>query len=178
MILINQSHNLLSINCSVKNAHTHLHKAKRNFPTLKICCWTCTFVHQNQKGIHFIINRALQIESFVVWVTNDQHVCPICLQISESCPVFKPIGVINDLAKVQRNLHCPNLIKVRSLFTLSHRGSDNSRLLIVFSANNIDQSFGYFYATESRLNDFVIFKNNALGLKYAIWLVEIMMQCD
>ena len=32
--------------------------------------------------------------------------------------------------------------------------------------------------TESRLNDFVIFKNNALRLKYAIWLVEIMMQCD
>ena len=71
-----------------------------------------------------------------------------------------------------------NLTKVRPLFTLSHRGSDNSRLLIVFSANNIDQSIGYFYATESRLNDFVILKNNALRLKYAIWLVEIMMQCD
>ena len=28
-----------------------------------------------------------------------------------------------------------NLTKVRPLFTLSHRGSDNSRLLIVFSAN-------------------------------------------
>ena len=61
-----------------------------------------------------------------------------------------------------------NLTKVRPLFTLSHRGSDNSRLLIVFSAKNIDQSIGYFYATESRLNDFVIFKNNALRLKYAI----------
>ena len=71
-----------------------------------------------------------------------------------------------------------NLTKVRPLFTLSHRGSDNSRLLIVFSANNIDQSIGYFYVTESRLNDFVIFKNNALRLKYAIWLVEIMMQCN
>ena len=58
-----------------------------------------------------------------------------------------------------------NLTKVRPLFTLSHRGSDNSRLLIVFSANNIDQSIGYFYVTESRLNDFVIFKNNALRLK-------------
>ena len=57
-----------------------------------------------------------------------------------------------------------NLTKVRPLFTLSHRGSDNSLLLIVFSANNIDQSIGYFYATESRLNDFVIFKNNALCL--------------
>ena len=32
-----------------------------------------------------------------------------------------------------------NLIKVRPLFTLSHRGSDNSPLLIVFSANYIDQ---------------------------------------
>ena len=61
-----------------------------------------------------------------------------------------------------------NLTKVRPLFTLSHRGSDNSQLLIVFSANNIDQSFGYFHVTESRLNDFVIFKNNALRLKYAI----------
>ena len=45
---------------------------------------------------------------------------------------------------------------------------------MVFSAINIDQSIGYFYVTESRLNDFVIFKNNALRLKYAIWLVEIM----
>ena len=61
-----------------------------------------------------------------------------------------------------------NLTKVRPLFTLSHRGSDNSRLLIVFSANDIDQYISYFYATESRLNDFVIFKNNALRLKYAI----------
>ena len=33
-----------------------------------------------------------------------------------------------------------NLTKVRSLFTLSHRGSDNSPLLFVFSANYIDQS--------------------------------------
>ena len=43
-----------------------------------------------------------------------------------------------------------NLTKVRPLFMLSHRGSDNSPLLIMFSANNIDQSIGYFYATESR----------------------------
>ena len=47
-------------------------------------------------------------------------------------------------------------------------------LITVFSANNIDQSIGYFYATESRLNDFVILKNTALHLKYAIWMVEIM----
>ena len=33
-----------------------------------------------------------------------------------------------------------NLTKVRPLFTLSYRGPDNSQLLIVFSANNIDQS--------------------------------------
>ena len=71
-----------------------------------------------------------------------------------------------------------NLTKVRPLFTLSHRGSDNSPLVIVFSANNIDQWIIYFYVTESRLNDFVILKNTALRLKYAIWLVEIMMQCD
>ena len=29
-------------------------------------------------------------------------------------------------------------------------------------------------ATGSRLDDFVIFKNTALRLKYAMWLVEIM----
>ena len=63
-----------------------------------------------------------------------------------------------------------NLTKVRPQFTLSHRGSDNSRLLIVFSANNIDQSISYFYATESRLNDFAIFKNNALT--YLIYINE------
>ena len=33
-----------------------------------------------------------------------------------------------------------NLTKVRPLFMLSHRGSDNSPLLIVFSAKYIDQS--------------------------------------
>ena len=32
----------------------------------------------------------------------------------------------------------------------------------------------YFYATESRVNVFVIFKNTALRFKYAIWLVKIM----
>ena len=80
---------------------------------------------------------------------------------------------IDRLIGVYRRI-ANNLTKVRPLFTLSHRGSDNSRLLIMFSANNIDQSIDYFYATESRLNDFVICKNNALRLKYAIWLVEIM----
>ena len=33
-----------------------------------------------------------------------------------------------------------NLIKVRPLFTLSHRGSDDSSFLIVFCANYIEQS--------------------------------------
>ena len=37
-----------------------------------------------------------------------------------------------------------NLTKVRPLNTLLHRGSDNSPLLIVFSANYIDQSNGNF----------------------------------
>ena len=32
-----------------------------------------------------------------------------------------------------------NLTKVRPLFKPSHRGSDNSPLVFVFSANNIDQ---------------------------------------
>ena len=41
-----------------------------------------------------------------------------------------------------------NLTKVRPPFTLSHSGSDNSPLLIVFSANYIDQSNCDFNATE------------------------------
>ena len=41
-----------------------------------------------------------------------------------------------------------NLAKVRPLFTLSHKGYDNSPLLIVFSANYFDQSNLDFYATE------------------------------
>ena len=41
-----------------------------------------------------------------------------------------------------------NLAKVRPLFMLSHKGYDNSPLLIVFSANYFDQSNLDFYATE------------------------------
>ena len=41
-----------------------------------------------------------------------------------------------------------NLTKVMPQFTLSHRGSDNSPLLIVFSANYIDQSYRDFHSTE------------------------------
>ena len=44
-----------------------------------------------------------------------------------------------------------NLTKVRPLFTLSYRASDNSPLLIMFSANYIDQSNRDFYATEGIL---------------------------
>ena len=95
-----------------------------------------------------------------------------------------------------------NLTEVRPLFTLLHRGSDNSPLLIVFSANYIDQSNRDFYATESiskalafdiliwveymsevtqkisNKSTFIIFKNTALCLKYANWLpvVVIMTQ--
>ena len=42
-----------------------------------------------------------------------------------------------------------NLAKVRPLLTLSHRGSENFPLLIVFSANYIDQSICEFCAFES-----------------------------
>ena len=83
------------------------------------------------------------------------------------------------------------LTEVRPLFTLLHRGSDNSPLLIVFSANYIDQSNRDLYATESiskaltfdiliwveymsevtqkisNKSTFIIFKNTALCLKYA-----------
>ena len=77
--------------------------------------------------------------------------------------------------------------KVRPLFTISNRGSDHSPLLIVSSGDNIDRSKNLdFYVTEgisealtvdlSTKVTFIIFKNTALCLKYAIWLVEIMMQ--
>ena len=41
--------------------------------------------------------------------------------------------------------------KVRPKFSLSHRGSDNSPLLIMFSANYFDQSNHDFYETEGIL---------------------------
>ena len=90
-----------------------------------------------------------------------------------------------------------NLTEVRPLFTLSHRGSDNSPLLIVFSANYIDQSNRNFMCLKifrkfwhfDLLNlkkttcpkwhenvNFIIFKNTAMRLIYAIWLVKIMTQ--
>ena len=56
-----------------------------------------------------------------------------------------------------------NLTKVRLVFTLSHRGSDNYPLLIVFSANYIDQSIVTFMRLKLG-----IFKNNALRFKNAI----------
>ena len=58
-----------------------------------------------------------------------------------------------------------NLTKVRPLFTLSHRGSDNSPFLIVFSANFIIQSIVTFI----RLKVAKRFRHyNTLRLKYAI----------
>ena len=53
---------------------------------------------------------------------------------------------------VSRSRNYGNLNKVipRSILSLSHRGSDNSPLLIVFSAKNIDQTIVTFI----RLNAF------------------------
>ena len=93
-----------------------------------------------------------------------------------------------------------NLTKVIPLFTLSHRGSHNSPLLIVFSANYIDQSnwnfmclkvfwcMKYevltFWPFRSEKNtcpkwhenvNFIIFKNTAMRLNYAFWF-KIMTQ--
>ena len=88
-----------------------------------------------------------------------------------------------------------NLTKFRPLLTLSHRGSDNSPLLIVFGGNYIDQSnvtfmwpkqFGSFdlliwvnhMSEVTRKHNskmtFVIFNNTARRLKYAIWLIGII----
>ena len=53
-----------------------------------------------------------------------------------------------------------NLIKVRSLFTLSQWGSENSHLLIVFSANYIDQC--------PRRNENVTFLSTQFKLRYLI----------
>ena len=47
-----------------------------------------------------------------------------------------------------------NLTKVRPLFTLLHRGSDNSPLPIMFSANYVHQSNCDFYATEGISENF------------------------
>ena len=93
-----------------------------------------------------------------------------CIKICKKCGVMNLSFLsVTYMCKCNKHTCIYNLTKVRPLFTLWHRGSDNSPLLILFSANNIDQSIGYFYATESRLfDDFVIFKNNAVHLKYAI----------
>ena len=79
----------------------------------------------------------------------------------------------------------PNLTKFKPLFSLSLRRSDNFQLLIEFSANYTDQSiltlmrlkvfrnlwpFDLPEMTQKHNNKttFVIFKNTALSLKYAI----------
>ena len=58
------------------------------------------------------------------------------------------------------NFFCKNnnLTKVRPLFTLSHRGSDNSPLLIVFSANYIDQSIVTFMRLRVGLTKYMYFQ--------------------
>ena len=85
-----------------------------------------------------------------------------------------------------------NLTKVGPLFTLLHRGSNNSPLLIVFSANyivqlnrnytclKVFQKFWHFDLTtcprwHENVN-FIIFKNTAMHLNHTIWLVKIMTQ--
>ena len=55
------------------------------------------------------------------------------------------ISVLNNILKFLKTIQ---LTKVRPLFTLSHRGSEKSSLLIVFSANYIDQSNRDVYGSE------------------------------
>ena len=54
--------------------------------------------------------------------------------------------------------------------------SDNSPLLIVFSANYMGQSIVIFIRLKVGWTTFVIFNNTALCLKNFIWLVQIMTQ--
>ena len=61
----------------------------------------------------------------------------------------KDVSITVQLCQTVRERES-NLTKVRPLFTLSHRGSDNSPLLIVLTANYIDQSNRDFYATVFR----------------------------
>ena len=81
-----------------------------------------------------------------------------------------------------------NITKVRSLFSLSHRGSDtcNSPLLIVFRPSIVTflrlkvfrklrhVDLGRLHARSDTKTTFIIFKNTSLRLKYDFWLVEIM----
>ena len=67
-----------------------------------------------------------------------QDVTKYCLHVST---YFIDSDYIHTLSRF-------NLTKVRPLFKIPHRGSDNSPLLIVFSANHIDESNRNFYATE------------------------------
>ena len=54
-----------------------------------------------------------------------------------------------------------NLTKVTSIFALSHRGSDNSPLMIVFSAYYVDQWNRDFYATEG------------ISETFTFWLIRV-----
>ena len=101
------------------------------------------------------------------------------------CTVLHRIGNIST-----------NLTKVRPLLTLSHRGFDNSPLLIMSSAKCIDKS-NRFHVPESISEvltlwplksekttclrwdenvNFIIFINTALRLNDAFWLVKIVTQ--
>ena len=55
-----------------------------------------------------------------------------------------------------------NLPKVRPLFTISHRGSDNSPLLIVFNDNYIDQSNCDFNSTTFMFEKIICLSNPRL----------------
>ena len=76
-----------------------------------------------------------------------------------------------------------NLTEVRPLFSLSHKGSDSSPLLIVFSANNIDQFNCDLYSDSWYFGSFDLLilvyympemtpKHIELCMKYAFWFVE------
>ena len=70
-----------------------------------------------------------------------KHIYPLCL-IRVRCAMKTSYLELFDQSIPIMYFH--NLTKVRPLFTLSHRGSDNSPLLIVFSAYYIDQSIVTF----------------------------------
>ena len=70
----------------------------------------------------------LKIQCFWRWIWNLFH---------ERDRIFFIFSRVRSTSKIWKNpviwvKKIPNLTNVRPLFTLSHRGSDNSRLLIVF----------------------------------------------
>ena len=67
-----------------------------------------------------------------------------------------------------------NLTKVKPLFTLSHRGSDNTQLLIVFSANYIDHSIVTFIRL--KVVETMSTSSKIVHCVYRTLFVDIMMQ--